>query len=196
MWAHPGKQLLFMGSEIGEEREWGNERPVDWWMLGQWPDHAKLQQLVAELNKLYRSQPALWEQDFNPDGFRWKMPATPTKMCFLSGGRAGPRRTATRMAVPRLISNPRSPGPTSRPATSSPVWPTSRPFRKLVTGLAYRGLAVGSSCSTPTRRSGAGAAWGTWVKSQPRTSVGTGMASSAELVTPTVRRFVARPTPT
>ncbi len=37
MWAHPGKKLIFMGSEIGEEREWDNERPVDWWMLGQWP---------------------------------------------------------------------------------------------------------------------------------------------------------------
>jgi 1,4-alpha-glucan branching enzyme len=71
MWAHPGKKLIFMGSEIGEEREWDNERPVDWWMLDQWPDHAKLQHMVAELNKLYRAQPALWEQDFNPDGFRW-----------------------------------------------------------------------------------------------------------------------------
>jgi 1,4-alpha-glucan branching enzyme len=71
MWAHPGKKLIFMGSEIGEEREWDNERPVDWWMLGEWPAHAKLQQMVAELNKLYRAQPALWEQDFNPDGFRW-----------------------------------------------------------------------------------------------------------------------------
>ena len=71
MWAHPGKKLIFMGSEIGEEREWDNERPLDWWMLDQWPDHAKLQHMVAELNKLYRAQPALWEQDFNPDGFRW-----------------------------------------------------------------------------------------------------------------------------
>jgi 1,4-alpha-glucan branching enzyme len=71
MWAHPGKKLIFMGSEIGEEREWDNERPLDWWMLDQWPDHAKLQHLVAEVNHLYRAQPALWEQDFNPDGFRW-----------------------------------------------------------------------------------------------------------------------------
>jgi 1,4-alpha-glucan branching enzyme len=71
MWAHPGKKLIFMGSELGEEREWDNDRPLDWWMLDQWTDHEKLRRLVAELNKLYRAQPALWEQDYNPDGFRW-----------------------------------------------------------------------------------------------------------------------------
>jgi 1,4-alpha-glucan branching enzyme len=71
MWAHPGKKLLFMGSELGQEGEWSNERPLDWWVLNDWADHAKLRLLVAELNKLYRDQPALWEQDFTPDGFRW-----------------------------------------------------------------------------------------------------------------------------
>ncbi|HXW81083.1 MAG TPA: 1,4-alpha-glucan branching protein GlgB, partial [Acidimicrobiales bacterium] len=71
MWAHPGKKLLFMGSEMGEEGEWDNERPLDWWMLEHWPDHEKLRRLVAEVNRLYRAQPAFWEQDFSPDGFRW-----------------------------------------------------------------------------------------------------------------------------
>ncbi|MGC8626698.1 MAG: 1,4-alpha-glucan branching protein GlgB [Acidimicrobiales bacterium] len=71
MWAHPGKKLLFMGGELGQEREWSHERPLDWWVLEDWADHAKLRSLVAELNRLYRSEPALWEQDFTPDGFRW-----------------------------------------------------------------------------------------------------------------------------
>jgi len=71
MWAHPGKKMLFMGSELAEEREWDNERPLDWWVLDQWEDHAKLRRMVAEANRLYRAEPALWELDFTPDGFRW-----------------------------------------------------------------------------------------------------------------------------
>ncbi|SRR5579875_629162 len=71
MWAHPGKKLLFMGGELAQEGEWSHDKPLDWWVLGQWADHAKLRSLVAELNRLYRSQPALWEQDFTPEGFRW-----------------------------------------------------------------------------------------------------------------------------
>ncbi len=71
MWAHPGKKLLFMGAELGEEREWSHERQLDWWVLDQWEDHAKLRRMVAELNRVYRAEPALWEQDFSPEGFRW-----------------------------------------------------------------------------------------------------------------------------
>ncbi|MDA8300035.1 MAG: 1,4-alpha-glucan branching protein GlgB [Actinomycetota bacterium] len=71
MWAHPGKKLLFMGGELGEEPEWSADRPLDWWILDEWADHAKLQRLVAELNRVYRAEPALWEEDFNPSGFRW-----------------------------------------------------------------------------------------------------------------------------
>ncbi|HMK96280.1 MAG TPA: 1,4-alpha-glucan branching enzyme, partial [Acidimicrobiales bacterium] len=71
MWAHPGKKLLFMGGEMAEESEWSNERPLDWWMLEHWADHERLRQMVAELNRLYRAEPALWEVDFAPEGFRW-----------------------------------------------------------------------------------------------------------------------------
>lgn len=70
MWAHPGKQVLFMGGELGQEREWSHDRPLDWWCL-EWADHRRLQSLVGELNRLYRAQPALWEQDFGPEGFAW-----------------------------------------------------------------------------------------------------------------------------
>jgi 1,4-alpha-glucan branching enzyme len=71
MWAHPGKKLLFMGGELAQEREWSNERSLDWWVLDEWADHARLHNMVSELNKLYRAQPALWERDFSPLGFRW-----------------------------------------------------------------------------------------------------------------------------
>jgi 1,4-alpha-glucan branching enzyme len=70
MWAHPGKQLLFMGSEIGQGAEWSADRGVDWWVLGD-EHHAGVQQLVTDLNRAYRENPALWALDYSPDGFGW-----------------------------------------------------------------------------------------------------------------------------
>jgi len=70
MWAHPGKQLLFMGSEFGQPSEWSEERGLDWWILDQ-PVHRGLQDLVGALNRVYTATPALWQQDNTPDGFEW-----------------------------------------------------------------------------------------------------------------------------
>jgi 1,4-alpha-glucan branching enzyme len=70
MWAHPGKQLLFMGSEIGQEAEWNEARSLDWW-LEETPWHAGLQQLVRDLNRVYKETPPLWTRDFEPAGFEW-----------------------------------------------------------------------------------------------------------------------------
>ena len=70
MWSHPGKQLLFMGSEFGQLGEWNQELGLDWWILGQEP-HQKLQKLVSELNRLYLANPAMWEQDHVQGGFQW-----------------------------------------------------------------------------------------------------------------------------
>jgi 1,4-alpha-glucan branching enzyme len=70
MWAHPGKQLLFMGGEIGQEREWSHDWALDWHVLDD-PAHRGLQKMVSDLNKVYRATPALWELDFTPDGFQW-----------------------------------------------------------------------------------------------------------------------------
>jgi 1,4-alpha-glucan branching enzyme len=70
MWSHPGKQLLFMGCELGQEAEWAESRSLDWW-LEDTPWHAGLQQLVRDLNRTYRDQPALWELDSDPTGFEW-----------------------------------------------------------------------------------------------------------------------------
>jgi 1,4-alpha-glucan branching enzyme len=70
MWAHPGKQLLFMGSELGQESEWSEERSLDWWLLDN-PDHRGVQSLVRDLNRVYADTPALWSRDVEPAGFEW-----------------------------------------------------------------------------------------------------------------------------
>ncbi len=69
-WAHPGKQLLFMGQEFGQRSEWSEERGLDWWILDQ-PAHRGLFDFVAQLNRVYRDHPALWERDNDESGFEW-----------------------------------------------------------------------------------------------------------------------------
>jgi 1,4-alpha-glucan branching enzyme len=70
MWAHPGKQLLFMGGELGQESEWAEGRSLDWWLLDE-PAHRGVQTLVRDLNQAYGASPSLWTQDADPAGFAW-----------------------------------------------------------------------------------------------------------------------------
>ncbi|GAA0263054.1 1,4-alpha-glucan branching protein GlgB [Saccharothrix mutabilis subsp. mutabilis] len=70
MWAHPGKQLLFMGGEFGQQGEWSESRSLDWHLLEN-PYHAGVRALVADLNAVYRESPALYSQDNRPEGFSW-----------------------------------------------------------------------------------------------------------------------------
>ncbi|MFC0266653.1 1,4-alpha-glucan branching protein GlgB [Kushneria aurantia] len=70
MWTHPGKKLLFMGCEFAQFREWSHDRELDWFLLGE-PPHRGVQQLVGDLNRLYRESPALYEQDGVAQGFQW-----------------------------------------------------------------------------------------------------------------------------
>jgi 1,4-alpha-glucan branching enzyme len=70
MYGHPGKKLLFMGSEIGQYEEWYSGTGIRWELLN-YDYHRKLQNLVKELNRLYRELPALYEVDFHPSGFEW-----------------------------------------------------------------------------------------------------------------------------
>jgi 1,4-alpha-glucan branching enzyme len=70
MWAHPGKKLLFMGGEIGQWAEWNFAGELDWPLLDE-ADHAGLHRLVRDINTAYREQPALYELDDEPRGFRW-----------------------------------------------------------------------------------------------------------------------------
>ena len=70
MFAHPGKKLLFMGAELAQDREWSHDRSLDWHLLEQ-PLHRGVQNLVRDLNQIYRLTPALYEVDFSHEGFEW-----------------------------------------------------------------------------------------------------------------------------
>jgi len=70
MFGHPGKKLLFMGCEFAQDREWDHDHSLDWHLLED-PLHEGTRRLVADLNRLYVATPALYEQDFGPEGFGW-----------------------------------------------------------------------------------------------------------------------------
>jgi 1,4-alpha-glucan branching enzyme len=70
MWTHPGKKLLFMGGEFAQEREWDHDQSLDWHLLAD-PSHRGMHALVRDLNRLYRSCPALHRFDCEPRGFEW-----------------------------------------------------------------------------------------------------------------------------
>ena len=70
MWTHPGKKLLFMGGEFGQWNEWNCNESLQWDLL-QWESHQGVQRYLADLNRLYQNEPALYEQDFDHDGFEW-----------------------------------------------------------------------------------------------------------------------------
>ena len=70
MWTHPGKKLLFMGSDIGQWNEWDYDTSLQWDLM-QWESHQGLQKCVADLNRLYRHEKSLHELDFDGGGFEW-----------------------------------------------------------------------------------------------------------------------------
>jgi 1,4-alpha-glucan branching enzyme len=73
MWAHPGKKLIFMGGELAAPWEWSYADELPWWLL-EHTEHGGVRDLIRDLNSIYRDEPALWEVDFSPDGFRWLEP--------------------------------------------------------------------------------------------------------------------------
>ncbi len=70
MWAHVGKQLLFMGCEFGQKREWQHDESLEWHVL-QYPLHAGTRKWVRDLNAFYKQTPALYQRDFSYEGFEW-----------------------------------------------------------------------------------------------------------------------------
>jgi 1,4-alpha-glucan branching enzyme len=114
MWSHPGKKLLFMGGEFAQFAEWNNDQSLDW-HLTQWAGHWRMQDLVSDLNRLYREEPALYEADVDPAGFEWldadsrdsnsvaflrKSPST-GKQVLVAGNFSPLFRTGYRIGVPR-----------------------------------------------------------------------------------------------
>jgi 1,4-alpha-glucan branching enzyme len=69
-YTHPGKKLLFMGTELAMDREWDHDRSLDW-HLAEDPMRKGLQKFMADLGRIYLDEPALWERDYHPQGFRW-----------------------------------------------------------------------------------------------------------------------------
>ncbi|MCR5869053.1 MAG: 1,4-alpha-glucan branching protein GlgB [Aquincola tertiaricarbonis] len=90
MWAHPGKKLLFMGSEFAQRREWAHEGQLEWDQAAE-PAHEGIRRTVAQLNRVMREQPALHELDFTHEGFEWIEPndADNTVISFLRKPRGG-----------------------------------------------------------------------------------------------------------
>ncbi|MCP5517757.1 MAG: 1,4-alpha-glucan branching protein GlgB [Verrucomicrobiales bacterium] len=96
-WFFPGKQLLFMGGELGQPAEWNENGELDWWLLHAGPYHAGVQRLVQDLNQLYRETPAFWDGDYDGHGFQWidcsdheqsvlsflRRPLTPGRECIV-----------------------------------------------------------------------------------------------------------------
>jgi len=70
-WTFPGKQLLFMGGELGQVDEWSEDRQLDWWSVESDSPNRGIQLWVRNLNQLYSAEPALWEADFKKNGFQW-----------------------------------------------------------------------------------------------------------------------------
>ena len=70
MWAHPGKKLLFMGSEFAQNDEWSESAGLQW-HLTEFAEHQGVQQVISELNSIYKQTAALWERDTKPEGFSW-----------------------------------------------------------------------------------------------------------------------------
>ncbi len=105
MWAHPGKKLIFQGCEIGQWREWSHERSLDWHLLAE-PDHHGLSQLVKDLNRIYRAEPALFEADVDPQGFQW-IDASDADDNVVSFRRIAPRAGTEVVCVANLSPVPR-----------------------------------------------------------------------------------------
>ncbi len=71
MMGHPGKKFLFMGQEFAQFSEWSEERSLDWNLIPEYEKHGKFHEFSRDLNKLYKNEPSLYEQDFDSNGFEW-----------------------------------------------------------------------------------------------------------------------------
>ncbi|MCU7616766.1 1,4-alpha-glucan branching protein GlgB [Chryseobacterium sp. PBS4-4] len=103
MFTHPGAKLLFMGDEFGQTREWNFKQSLDWHLLD-FPIHKGLQNLVKDLNHLYKNETAFHENQFNPDGFEW-VEADDTENSVLIYLRKGKKKDNVLMVILNLTPN-------------------------------------------------------------------------------------------
>src|SRR5688500_13300223 len=105
-WLFPGKQLLFMGGEIGQRGEWNANGQVDWWLLEAGPFHRGIQRFIEDLNHIYQREPALWELDYDHTGFFW-MDCSDVENSILSFVRQSPDGRSQILVVMNLTPVPR-----------------------------------------------------------------------------------------
>ena len=147
MWAHPGKQLIFMGSEFAQEAEWNEGRGLDWWLLDN-AENAGMLALVGDINRAYTANASMWSLDNDPGGFEWidANDAGSNVFTWLRWGSDG--------SVMACLSN-------------------FAPSRGRTTGLGCRSAAAGQRSSTPTPPRTGAPAWATWARSSPGRTPGT-----------------------
>jgi 1,4-alpha-glucan branching enzyme len=136
MWAHPGKKMLFMGAELAPEREWDHDSGLEWWIADEWDSHRRIGDLLADLNRVYRAHPALWDDDVAPTGFEW-IDASDSAGSVLSFLRR-----------PRPAPEPHDTVAPSEPGATWPAVTTAAPDRALacianLTPVARHGYRVG-----------------------------------------------------
>ena len=107
-WAFPGKKLLFMGGEFGQSQEWNANTELDWWLLEQGPYHIGVLRFIEDANRIYRSEPGLWESDYDMDGFYW-VDCSDHEQSVLSFVRQNRTRTSVLLVVINLTPIPRRP---------------------------------------------------------------------------------------
>ena len=101
----PGKKLLFMGGEIGQTAEWNENAEIHWDLLAQGPFHAGAQRFYTDLGHLYKSEPALWESDYDPEGFAW-IDCSDHEQSILSFVRKSRNQSRVVLVVLNLTPNP------------------------------------------------------------------------------------------
>ena len=137
MFAHPGKQLLFMGGEFAQWSEWNSEGQLDWWLLDD-PSHAGVMELVRALHEQQRAHPALWERDFEPEGFGWIVADDAANNVFAFGRWGSSAHTEPVVCIANLSPVPRHEHGLTLPAGGS--------WREVVNSdaLEFGGSGVGN----------------------------------------------------
>src|SRR5699024_5260703 len=102
---HPGSKLLFMGGEFAQTSEWNYQTQLDWHLL-QYPPHRGIKKLIQDLNKLYKSHPALYEKQFDPKGFEW-VDASDYQKSILVYKRMGKKKKDDLLIILNMTTEPR-----------------------------------------------------------------------------------------
>ena len=164
-WAHPGKQLLFMGQEFGQRAEWSEQHGLDWFQLDEHGFSNGILRFVRDINEIYRSHPALWSQDTTPEGYSWidANDSANNVLSFLRYGKdgsvmacvfnfAGSEHSGYRLGLPWPAAGARCSTPTRRSTTAPGSATSAASMPPRIRGTAVRHRRCW--CCRPRRRYG------------------------------------------